>query len=1021
MAKNLKLNIKNAQLAEALNLAKPKIKVPKKAPREELPAEPAMQERAEALAEQEPRRSPLEGKIVRSAEEASFEAAPTVESSYPDRAVSSSGRNESLTHTVSSAAAPEVAPSTEADRPRYMGPRVVSRPAEPRGSPSKGPSGKAAESRPDSKRYVGFGTVQKPSAPVFKASASTMRYVSAQRPVEPPAEVEERPARRTSAFDEAFGAEPGAPRAPSERPSFPRGERPSFPRGERPSFPRGERPSGPRQFEGRPPRGEGPGREYSSEGGRPPGRFPPGERPYRPAGEGRPGERPSGPRSFGRPMTPGGPRPMGTGPRGPGMGPRGPGMGPRGPGMGPRGPGMGPRGPGMGPRGPGAARGPVPVIPGKELPRGFTERREGPKRPDAARDKERAAGRSKEDRRFDARDRQGLRDSEDEGWRKRRAIKGRNAEPEFRPESEITIRLPMVVKDLAAAMKLKVAQLISKLFMQGLTFTVNDSLDDETLVQLIGSEFGCTIHVDRSEEQRVAVTSNSIRQEIEAADPSELILRAPVVAFMGHVDHGKTSLIDAIRSSNRAAGEAGAITQHIGAFQAQTTVGPITILDTPGHEAFSAMRERGAEVTDVVVLVVAGDEGMRQQTIEALNQARAAGVQIVVALNKCDRPGFNAETVYRQLADHELLPESWGGQTICVNTSAVTKEGVQQLLEMIALQTEVMELRANPASRARGTVLESEMHKGLGATATVLVQNGTLRSGDSLVFDTCWARVKTMRNDVGQNLKEAGPSMAVKITGLSDLPDAGSEFVVVKNEREAREISEARVEGLRRAAQAIKRPSMDSLLEQAQEKKVLRLVVKADVKGSLEAVLNALSRIKSDKVSIEVVSSGVGEISESDVTLAATSKATIMGFHTAIEAHAADLVRERGITIKMHDIIYHLVDDVKELMRAQLDKVQREQELGVIEVRQTFRSSALGVIAGCQVIQGIVKRNSLIRVLRDNEVIWKGSIASLKRLKEDVKEVAKGYDCGVLLNGFSDFKEGDLLQAYEIEYIPQQL
>jgi translation initiation factor IF-2 len=585
----------------------------------------------------------------------------------------------------------------------------------------------------------------------------------------------------------------------------------------------------------------------------------------------------------------------------------------------------------------------------------------------------------------------------------------------------VTVHPPLSVKDLAAVMKLKVGQVIASLFMQGMTFTANDVLDDDTLIQLIGNEFGCTVHIDRSEAERIAVTSESIQEEIARAAEGTLVLRAPVVTFMGHVDHGKTSLIDAIRSSNRVAQESGAITQHIGAFRVDTAFGPITILDTPGHEAFSTMRERGAGVTDVVVLVIAGDEGIRQQTLEALAQARAAKVQIIVALNKCDRPNFDVENVYRQMAEQELLPEAWGGTTICVQTSAVTKQGINQLLEMIALQTEVMELRANPAMRARGTVLESEMHKGLGATATILVQNGTLRLGDSLVFDDCWARVKTMRNDLGQNLKEAGPSTPVEITGLSALPEAGSAFVVVANEREAREISEARVEGARVQAHQQKRPSMESLLEVEKHNKILRLVVKADVKGSLEAALNALSKIKSEKVSVEIVASGVGEITESDVILAATSKAIIMGFHTVIEAHAADLVRERGVEVQIHDVIYHLVDATKDLMRNLLDKIQRENELGVAEVRQLFKSSALGVIAGCQVIQGLVRRNSQIRVIRDGEMIWKGSIGSLKRLKEDVKEVAKGFDCGILLSGFSDFKEGDLLQAYEYEYIAQDL
>ena len=366
-------------------------------------------------------------------------------------------------------------------------------------------------------------------------------------------------------------------------------------------------------------------------------------------------------------------------------------------------------------------------------------------------------------RSFDSRDRQGLRDVDNEAWRKRRTFKLRKSvqqEEIIRPKS-LTIRLPITIKDLAQEMKLKASQLIAKLFMQGMSLTLNDYLDDETVVQLLGHEFDCTIQIDTSEQQRIRITDQTIRQEIQTISSDRLSLRSPVVTFMGHVDHGKTSLIDSIRKSNRVAGEAGAITQHIGAFKVKTNAGDVTILDTPGHEAFSEMRSRGANVTDIVILVVAGDEGMKAQTDEAIKQAKEARVPILVAINKCDKPNFDAQKVYRELADRDLLPESWGGTTIAVNCSAATGEGVNELLEMIALQAEILELRADPSTRARGTVLESEMHKGLGAVATVLVQNGTLRKGDAIVFGDYSGRIKTMQDEYGKPVETAGPSTPV--------------------------------------------------------------------------------------------------------------------------------------------------------------------------------------------------------------------------------------------------------------------
>lgn len=632
-----------------------------------------------------------------------------------------------------------------------------------------------------------------------------------------------------------------------------------------------------------------------------------------------------------------------------------------------------------------------------------------------------------DNRSFDARDRQGLRGGEDEQhWKKKRPKhRGQVIEDTTIRPSSLTIRLPISIKDLASEMKLKASQLISKLFLQGILVTLNDLLEDETTVQLLGHEFGCEVTIDTAEERRIRITEQTIKEELATTPDEDLILRPPVVAFMGHVDHGKTSLIDAIRKSNRAAGEAGAITQHIGAFRCHTPVGDIAILDTPGHEAFSAMRARGADVTDIVVLVIAGDEGLRQQTIEAIQHAQAAGVVMVVAINKCDKPNFNAENVYRQLADNNLLPEAWGGQVITVNCSATTREGIPQLLEMLALQAEILELKANPKSRARGTVLESEMHKGMGSVATILIQNGTLHRGDALVFGEHWGRVKTMHNEYGKELMDAGPSTPVEITGLSGLPEAGQEFIVVKSEKEAREISEARSQGARQthllSQQKRKIPIENLLQANSVGKKTLNIVLRADVQGSLEALKAALLKIVSEKAEINIIFTGIGEVSESDVQLAAASKAIILGFHTQIESHAEPLVKELGVQVKLHDIIYHAVDEIKSLMAGLLEKTAVETEKGKAIIKAMFKSSHTGMIAGCQVTEGSIHRNHHIRLRRGKEVIWKGTISSIKRVKEDVREVQKGVECGILLNNFSGAEEGDIIESYEITYIAQEL
>ncbi len=626
---------------------------------------------------------------------------------------------------------------------------------------------------------------------------------------------------------------------------------------------------------------------------------------------------------------------------------------------------------------------------------------------------------------FDSRDRQGLRSSDDENWRKRRPSKMQRHQEEalvIRPTS-LKVRLPISIKDLASEMKLKASELIAKLFMQGVIVTLNDLLDDETTVQLLGQEFGCEIQIDTKEEERIRVTDKTVQEEIKSSDENLLVTRAPVVTFMGHVDHGKTSLIDSIRKSNRVASEAGAITQHIGAFRCKTKVGEIAILDTPGHEAFSAMRARGANVTDIVVLVIAGDEGMKQQTIEAMNQAKEAKVTIVVAINKCDKPNFNQETVYQQLAQHELLPEAWGGETITVNCSATTGEGIDQLLEMLALQAEVLELKANPATRARGSVLESELHKGFGPVATILIQNGTLKLGDAIVFDHLYGRIKTMQDERGANIQEAGPSTPVSITGLSGLPEAGSEFIVVKSEKEAKDIAEARLEGAKRMQLQKKKVSLENLVQQAagSQKKVANFILRADVQGSLEALKASLLNIRSNKIEVNIIYSGVGEISESDIELAAASQAIIVGFHTQVESHADNIIKQKGVKVVLFDVIYHAIEEVKKLLVDMLDKIPQERELGHAEVLATFKASQLGVIAGCIVQDGSIFRNQKVRLVRNKEVIWKGSIASLKRVKEDVKEVKKGLECGILLQGFNDAMQGDIIQCFEVYFLTQDL
>ena len=627
---------------------------------------------------------------------------------------------------------------------------------------------------------------------------------------------------------------------------------------------------------------------------------------------------------------------------------------------------------------------------------------------------------------FDSRDRHGLRE-DDEGFQRRKfkthSNKMQKSEEILRPKA-ISVVLPISVKDLAAEMKLKAVEVIAKLLGHGIKCMLNDLLDDETVVQLVGADFGCEISIDTTKKDRLDITDRSISDEIQSSDAQDLISRPPVVAFMGHVDHGKTSLIDALRKSNLASKEAGAITQHIGAFSCHTPNGDITVLDTPGHEAFTTIRSRGASVTDIVVLVVAGDEGFKVQTDEAIRIAKEAHLPMIFAINKMDKEGFDPEKIYRQMADRELLPEAWGGNIPTVSCSALNGQGVEELTELLALQSEILELKANPKSRARGTVLESQIIKGLGPSATLLVQNGQLNISDALVFGEVYARVKTIQDEHGKQLKFAGPSQAVRVTGLSDVPPSGSEFVVVKSEKEARKICEQREAESRKTKlrkQAFNLGSMLQANAARQEKKIFNVIVRADVQGSLEAIKDSLMKIPTDKVLIQFVSEGLGMITLTDAELAMTSSAVIFGFHTKTDKSIESFVRTHKIRIHHHDVIYHLVDDAKELMTQLLDKLRVENEMAEVEVRATFKASNVGVIAGCMVTSGTVKRNHIAKVYRGDELVFEGDIASLKRIKEDVKEVQKGLECGILFKGYNDIQVGDKIKTFEVTYIQQEL
>ncbi|GAC91720.1 translation initiation factor IF-2 [Anoxybacillus flavithermus NBRC 109594] len=578
---------------------------------------------------------------------------------------------------------------------------------------------------------------------------------------------------------------------------------------------------------------------------------------------------------------------------------------------------------------------------------------------------------------------------------------------------KITFEGSLTVAELAKKLGKEPSEIIKKLFMLGIIATINKDLDKDA-IELICSDYGVEV------EEKVTIDETEF-ETIEIVDnPEDLVERPPVVTIMGHVDHGKTTLLDSIRHTKVTEQEAGGITQHIGAYQVMVNGKKITFLDTPGHEAFTTMRARGAQVTDIVILVVAADDGVMPQTVEAINHAKAAKVPIIVAVNKIDKPTANPDRVMQELMEYELVPEEWGGDTIYCKLSALTGEGIDNLLEMILLVSEMEELKANPNRRATGTVIEAKLDKGRGPVATLLVQSGTLRVGDPIVVGYTYGRVRAMTNDLGRRVKEAGPSTPVEITGLNEVPQAGDRFMVFEDEKKARQIGEARAQKQIVQQRSVKaRVSLDDLFEKIKqgEMKELNIIVKADVQGSVEALVAALQKIEVEGVRVKIIHSGVGAVTEYDIMLASASNAIVIGFNVRPDANAKRVAEAEKVDIRLHRIIYKVIEEIEAAMKGMLDPEYEEKVIGQAEVRQTFKVSKVGTIAGCYVTDGKITRDSSVRLIRQGIVVYEGQIDTLKRYKDDVKEVAQGYECGITIKNFNDIKEGDVIEAYVMQEV----
>lgn len=571
----------------------------------------------------------------------------------------------------------------------------------------------------------------------------------------------------------------------------------------------------------------------------------------------------------------------------------------------------------------------------------------------------------------------------------------------------------MTVGETAKLLHKDASEVIKKLILLGVMATINQELDIDTILLLAG-DFGVEVEV------KIPVEEDRFETIEEVDEEADLKERPPVVTIMGHVDHGKTTLLDAIRSTNVTGGEAGGITQHIGAYQVEINGKKITFLDTPGHEAFTAMRARGAQLTDITIIVVAADDGVMPQTVEAVNHAKAAGLPIIVAVNKIDKPDANPDKVKQELTEYELVPEEWGGDTIFVNVSAKQKIGLEGLLEMILLVAEVNEYKANPDKRARGAVIEAELDKSRGPVARVLVQHGTLKVGDAFVAGNCFGRVRAMVNDRGRRLKEAGPSTPVEITGLNEVPQAGDPFMVFEDERKARSIADKRAITQRQSDLGSNtRVTLDDLFRHIKEGEIkdLNVIIKADVQGSVEALKGALEKIEVEGVRVKIIHSGAGAITESDIILAAASNAIVIGFNVRPDNQTKATAEQEKVDIRLHRVIYNAIEEIEQAMKGMLDPVYKETVIGHAEVRNTFKISKVGTIAGCMVTSGKITRSAEMRLIRDGIVVYEGKIDSLKRFKDDAKEVAQGYECGITLDNYNDLKEGDVIEAFIMETV----
>ncbi len=585
---------------------------------------------------------------------------------------------------------------------------------------------------------------------------------------------------------------------------------------------------------------------------------------------------------------------------------------------------------------------------------------------------------------------------------------------ELAKKAQLKVQIPdeISVGELAARMKKTGVEVVKKLIKLGVMASLSDVIDYDTAA-LVAMELGCKV------EHEVIVTIEERLIDDHEDTEEELVPRAPVLVVMGHVDHGKTSLLDRIRQANVVAGEAGGITQHIGAYRVEINGSPITFLDTPGHEAFTSMRARGAMVTDIAILIVAADDGIMPQTVESINHAKAAGIPIIVAINKIDVPGANPERIKQQLTEYELVAEEWGGDTIVCPISAKTGEGIDHLLEMVALTAEMAELKANPNRAAKGAVIEARLDKGRGPIMTVLVQNGTLRTGDIIIAGTSVGRVRVMTNDRGEKVDEAGPSVPVEITGMSEVPDAGDTFNVVSDERMARELVEQRKDEKKNASASTVKVSLEDLFSRIKqgELKDLNIIVKADVQGSAEAIKQSLEKLSNDEVRVKVIHSGVGAINESDVMLAATSGAIIVGFNVRPDNAARDNAARSNVDIRMYRVIYDCINEIEAAMKGMLAPKFKEALIGHAEVRQVYKVSHVGTVCGCYVQDGKITRGCQVRLVRDGIVIHEGALASLRRFKDDVKEVQSGYECGLSVEKYNDIKEGDIVEAFVMEQI----